>query len=433
MRMQKITVRFIGLGLIWLSAATIALGQPSNEIKRVTDIVNSSQPKTSQERSELTEQIIQALGPYAETDSDIRALIRTLEIESDLMRFETDSMAGSTSRAVNANDAEERVRNLNILRAMLLDRAATVIETLARSNMSVEDAKRISEIAKYASQALDDINDPSILGGASSAYTKLLTRLDGVASLAQAVQNPEARSILSGLRGTIGTIDKKLQDLGVSAGNPMKAFDIPAEIVGAIVDTSARGMDETTEALKDITKAMGGDAEALKRLPGHSQRIERTLSPKTYGQAMLKAMADRVIDRIPFARTLAKLFASPASGEPASPVSAKAKVINLDWWSSASGSEINENDVYRCEPNPTNKGSRFLTGTHRYAVISAICWAAVHTGAITAEAGGRFQLRYFPFDENFEARGSTLNGVTSDGYNWNSLKKGTYVIIKIDQ
>ena len=146
----------------------------------------------------------------------------------------------------------------------------------------------------------------------------------------------------------------------------MKAFDIPAEIVGAVIDTSTRGMDETTEALKDITKAMGGDAEALKRLPGHSHRIERTLSPRTYGQAMLKAMADRVIDRIPFARTLAKLFASPASGEPASPVSATAKVINLDWWSSASGSEINENDIYRCEPNPSHKGFPVL---NRYAPV----------------------------------------------------------------
>ena len=128
----------------------------------------------------MTEQIIQALGPYAEPDSDIMALIRTIQIESDLMRFESESTVGSSSRAVNAEDAEERVRNLSILRAMLLERAATLIETLARSNMTVEDAKRISEIAKYASQALDDINDPSILGGASSAYAKLLTRLDGV-------------------------------------------------------------------------------------------------------------------------------------------------------------------------------------------------------------------------------------------------------------
>lgn len=329
LEMRINTFKWFAVLFLPLFFASTGFGQLSNDLKWATDLVNNAQPRTPQEREQLNQQIIARLRPYAATNSDVRILIQTMEFQAELLRLEDESMATSANKAVSATTRAERDRNLDILRAALIERAAAIMQSIAQPNMSVQDAKRISDIAKYASQALDDINDPSILGGASSAYTKLLNRLNGIASLAQAVQDPEARSILSGLRGTIGTIDKKLKDLGVSAGNPMKAFDIPAEIAGAMVDTSRKAMDQTSAALQDIAKAIGGDTEALARMPGHSQRIEQTLSPRTYGQAMLKAMADRVVDRIPFVRTLAKLFGSPAANPPAS--NGVAKVVELDW------------------------------------------------------------------------------------------------------
>ena len=428
--MLGVNVRTIIFASLFFLLSSGALGQLAEDIKWANGVVNNAEPKTLQERQLLTEQIIERLGPHAAANEDVRTLIRTLEIGSELLRFEAESMTGTANQAAKAATAAERARHLEFLRASLLDRAATLIQTLAQPDITVQDAKRISDIAKYASQALDDVNDPTILGGASSAYTKFLNRLNGIASLAQAVENPEARSILSGLRGTIGTMDRKLMDLGVSAGNPMKAFDIPAEIAGAVVDTSVKGMDQTSAALDDITKAMDGDAEALARLPRHSQRIEQTLSPRTYGQAMFKAMADRIVDRIPFARTLAKLFGSPTPKPPAA--SANAKVVDLDWLASGNAANMNEDDIFSCGPNPTKRGPNNIDGTYRYPLQSRICFAAVHSGTITFENGGRFRLRFFPFEEDFQPRASTLNGVTSGGYSWHSLKQGTYVFIRVD-
>ena len=430
LEMRINTFKWFAVLFLPLFFASTGFGQLSNDLKWATDLVNNAQPRTPQESEQMNQQIIARLRPHAGTNNDVRIMVQTMEFQSELLRLEAESMVTVANSAAGAQTRAERARHLDMLRAALIERAAAIMQSIVQPNMTVQDAKRISEIAKYASQALDDINDPSILGGASSAYTKLLNRLDGVASLARAAQDPEARSILSGLRGTIGTVDKKLKDLGVSAGNPMKAFDIPAEIAGAMVDTSRKAMDQTSAALQDIAKAIGGDTEALARMSGHSQRVQSTLSPRTYGQAMLKAMTDRVVDRIPFARTLAKLFGSPTAKQPAT--NGAAKVVELDWWASGNRADLNENDIYYCSANPTKKGSSFLTGTHRYATISTVCWAAVHTGAINVDKGGRFQLRFFPFDENFEARASVLNGVTSDSYNWNSLKKGTYVIIKLD-
>lgn len=419
--------------LLFLSPSAGAHAQFSEDIRWLTDLVNNAQPKTLDDRTNLFDQIIQRLGPHASSDGDVRALIRTIEVANELLRFEAESLAGSTNSAVNAKTAAERAQKLESVRAAVLDRAATLIEMLAHPNISVQDAKRISEIAKYASQALDDIKDPTILGGASSAYTKLLTQLNGVASLASAVQDPQAKSILSGLRGTLGTIDRKLKDLGVSAGNPMKAFDIPAEVAGAMVSTSRQGMDEASAALTDIGKAIGGDSDALKRLPGHSQRIEHTLSPSNYGKAMFKAITDRVIDRIPFVRTLEKLFGEPTPNVPEPRVGSSGKAASLDWWVVGSASFLNEDDVYSCGPNPGRKGLSSLDGTHRYMTASAVCMSAVHSGAITFEKGGRFQLRFFPYDPNFSPRASTLNGVTSSDYGWSSLKLGSFVIIKVEE
>jgi hypothetical protein len=413
--------------LVMLSAA--AFGQLSNDLQRTTDFVNNSQPKTSNDHIRLMEQIVNNLRPHAKTDDDVRVLIQTLETTKDLLRYEADSLISNTNRAQAATNAVERSQRLDALRAALLERAATLVQYLAQPNMSVQDAKRISDIAKYASQALDDIKDPSILGGASSSYTKLFTRLAGIASLSQAVQNPEARSILSGLRGTLGTVDKKLKVLGVSAGNPMKAFDIPAEVAGAVIQNSSKAMDQASAALEDVSRAMDGDTAALKRLSEHSQRIQSTLSPKTYGQAMFNALTERVVDRIPFVRTLAKLFGpTPPSGVISN--GGPSKVVEVWWNESAKGT--NEDDLYSCAPNPERKGIYGgIEGSDRYSLfMSRLCLAAVHAGAITFERGGRFQVRLFPVDKDFQPVASMRNGVTSGDYNARGF--GSFVVLRVD-
>jgi hypothetical protein len=409
-----------------------ASGQMREDLQWVTELVENSRATSAEERQALIGQIINRLDRHTEGNADIRELISVLDTTRELLRLEADSLIGRTNNAVSATNKGVRDRELGLLRRAMLDRVSALLGTIHLPDLTPKDAKKITEFAKYASQALDDVRDPSLLGGASSPYTKLYTRLSGIASLAASVKDPEARSILSGLRGTLGTMDKKLTDLGVSAGNPMKAFDIPAEVAGAIIDTSRKGMDQASAALDDITRAIGGDAEALARMSGHSQMIEKTLSPQTYGNAMFKAITDRLIDRIPFLRALAKLIIGPDPHSASTNAGTSGKTATLDWFVSGSADFLNEEDIYICEANPRRTGSRFLDGTHRYMKISGVCWAAVHTGAITAEKGGKFRIRFFPYEEGFSPRASVLNGVTSGDYGWSSLKMGTFVILKVE-
>ncbi len=427
---MKIEFRTLAIvAYIFIVFSNMAPGQSSTDLQWATNLVNNSEPKTIGERIKIVEQIVSRLDRPGSANDDIKMLVRTLELELDLIRLDDEPLAKSTDLAMNAPTRADRARELQRLRIDLLVRASSLMQPLGRSKMSASDAQRLSEIVRYASIALDDIKDPSILGGKASEYTRLLTRLNGIAKLAQAVEDPQSRAILGGLRNTLGTMEKRLSDLGISGPNPMKSFDVPAEVAGAIIDTSRRGMDESAAALDDVGRAIAGDQEALKRLPEHARKIESTLSQKTYGQAMFRAMSDRVVDRIPFARTLAKLIAPTPSAT--SSVNST-RELNDGWDTSTSREVYTEELIILCGPNPNKKFYVGIDGTDRYVRGGNACAAAVHAGVITFEKGGRFRLRFFPYDETFQPRASTRNGVTSGDYGWHSLKKESFVVLRVD-
>jgi hypothetical protein len=63
------------------------------------------------------------------------------------------------------------------------------------------------------------------------------------------------------------------------------------------------------------------------------------------------------------------------------------------------------------------QGIAFVWGTDVYTDDSFVCWAAVHSGHITEEAGGVITIELRPGQSRYE--GSLRNGVETRGYpNW---------------
>lgn len=303
-------VRAIWIGLFMSS---ISFAQPAKEIQWAGELLTASQPKTAADRAKLIEQILEKLKPHAGADREIRAVTSVLELQLGLLQFDPSSLSSNLNSALSSKTSAERLRLLQLARVDLVCRAAYLTAPLVDSKITVADAQRLSQFVKYASQVFDDLRDPSVFGGRTSDLTRLATRLDGIAKLAQSVEDPAARTILGGLRGTIGTIDRRIKDLGVSVINPMRAFEIPAEVASSIVDTSRKGMDESAAAINEVGNAISGDPRALDRLADHAKRIETILSPENYGRQMSEALAKRVSDRIPFVRTLAYWFTAQDS------------------------------------------------------------------------------------------------------------------------
>lgn len=299
---QNITLVISAILLLSIAAA----GQLAADIKWAGELTKSTTPANDRERAQLLKQVLDKLQPYRSADAQLDSELRVLELELELLQHgEQAGISDQVRAAAQAQHPSVRSRHLNEARWMILDNFAYMLSNLDPTKLSVADAQKISDFLKYTSQLLDDMRDPSVLGGRTSELTRLATRINGMMKLAQSIQDPDARRIMGGLRNTLGTIDGRIRNLGVSVPNTIKAFDIPAEVAAAIVDTTRKGFDESSAALNEVGKAIAGDATALDRLSRHAKEIETILSPQNYGRQMADALAKRVADRLPFVRTIA--------------------------------------------------------------------------------------------------------------------------------
>jgi len=290
--------------------STATFAQLAKDLQWANELVSKANPKNNAERAKILGQILERLRPYRNNDAQLNSAIGVLELQLELLSFDPTLISGNVRAAMEAQHPSVRDRHLKQTRLQIVDRFSYLISNLDPTKISSADAQKISNFVKYTSHLIDDLRDPSFSGGRTSYLTRLATRINGIAKLAQSVEDPGARRILGGLRNTVGTIERGIKDLGVSVPNPMKSFDIPGEVAAAIIDTSRKGMDESSAALNEVAKAIGGDASALNRLSNHAKQIESILSPQNYGRQMTDALAKRVTDRLPFVRTLANWFAT---------------------------------------------------------------------------------------------------------------------------
>ncbi|HKX84127.1 MAG TPA: hypothetical protein VJL58_07905, partial [Pyrinomonadaceae bacterium] len=279
-----------------------------------TDIVSRTDPKTDADRARVISEIVVKLREQSGGNPELASAANILEYQLELIKLNPRSLSDYVEWLKDPRlTAATRGEVLRHARVDLLDRTFLLILSLDKTKITAADAQRISEFVKYTSQALDEFFDPALIGGRTSDFTRLASRLNGVAKLTESVTDPSARRILGGLRGTLGTIERRIKDMNVTMPSPMRAFEIPAEVAAAIVDNSRQGMNESAAALDEIAKAISGDSGALERFEQHAKNVERTLSPRSYGQQMIDAFAKRTADRIPFIRTLAYWF-QPGEG-----------------------------------------------------------------------------------------------------------------------
>lgn len=299
---QKLAYALLATLMLFIESAA----QLAEDIQWANELASRTTPANDLERAKLLKQVLDKLQPHRSSNPQLDSELRVLELELELMqRAGQAGISDQIRAAAGAQHPTVRARHLKEARWMMLDNFAYMLSNLDPAKLSAGDAQKISDFLKYTSQLLDDMRDPSVLGGRTSELTRLATRLNGIMKLAQSVQDPDARRIMGGLRNTLGTIESRIRDLGVSVPNPIKAFDIPAEVAAAILDTSRKGLEESTAALNEVGNAIAGDATALDRLSRHAREIEAILSPQNYGRQMVDALAKRVADRLPFIRTFA--------------------------------------------------------------------------------------------------------------------------------
>ncbi|MDH5804554.1 MAG: hypothetical protein OEZ54_05160 [Gemmatimonadota bacterium] len=287
-------------------------GHPSSMVtdtvvNRAAIIVEEVEAGEASDTTDAARRIMAILDSYGGEDpevEEIKNLIALLLDREELI--DSGELETLIDKILNATDRATTEEGLRELRDEILERAANLAALMANGEYSGEDATRLLNIAKYGAQAIDDANDlPGALTGSNtSGATKFLATAYGVAATMEGVRTGDGEMLVDGVRDVVSQLP------GMDTNPITGILDIPAEVTASMIGVTRDGFEEATGALEAIAAAIGGDESALNRALEHSRNIEQVLSGENYGNAMQDAITNRIIDKIPFARTVVSWFTS---------------------------------------------------------------------------------------------------------------------------
>ena len=197
---------FILLGVF----STTTFAQLAKDLQWANELVSKANPKNNAERAKMLGQVLEKLRPYRNNDAQLNSAIGVLELQLELLSLDPTLVFRNVRAARKAQHPSVRDRHLKETRLQIVDRFSYLISNLDPKKLSSADAQKISNFVKYTSQLIDDLRNPSFLGGRASTLTPLATRINGIAKLAQSVEDPGARTILGGLRNTVRSEERRV-------------------------------------------------------------------------------------------------------------------------------------------------------------------------------------------------------------------------------
>ncbi|BBM85841.1 hypothetical protein [Candidatus Uabimicrobium amorphum] len=234
--------------------------------------------------------------------SQLRDLLYYLKERRDFI--EDPELPTLLDTIAKATDNALRDQGLRRLANKIYQRAAHFTQMAANGELDVDDARYLANMTKYGKTLYDDfknLQSQDFLGD-SDGVTQFLTVTHGVTALAKGAKDRDAEVMMDGLRDTIGQIP------GISNSPIAAILDIPGEVTASMLNVTREGWEESTSVLENISRAMDGDERALDEAVRGSQRVQEVLSQKNYGRRMFRAITNRVIDKVPFARTIVTWF-----------------------------------------------------------------------------------------------------------------------------
>jgi len=297
--------------------------QPKEEaIAQAGAWVKAADDKPGKVRLLTAEKVVNKLHPHTEDDEELGAALRAIDIarqQESLLNVDLDRYIDRI-REAESEDAREKA--LVDLQDAMFRNASHFVKLATIGDIDIHDARRVSNVVKYGVQAFDDLRDRNLLhyaakgGGESSGLQDFLNVAYGVTALAEGVEDRDAQRILSGMRNTLGQLAVKAPryfrtstSFANAAPSPLAAIlDLPASVSATIPQVSREGYKKSSEALNHVADAIGGDEEALRKAVETSKEIKPILSRENYGEAMVDAAKNRLIDRVPFLRTIVTWF-----------------------------------------------------------------------------------------------------------------------------
>ena len=263
--------------------------------KMVSSLFNENQEQQPKDLDDLIKSLDES------TSQEHQDLANTLRQMQKNRKLSDNWNVDELLDALNSETDPNKRKNLfTDVFDQILEAATQFTEMTSVDELSIEDGERISNSLKYGATLLDDLDDPTGLSDGSK-LTGALTAVHGLTALASGTKNRDAEKIMDGVRDTLATAGLDKTPIGA-------VVDIPGEVAAAMINNTRKGWDQTNEAMSELNNAISGDPQALDRLENISRDLQKTLSPKAYGESMLNAIKNRIVDKVPFVRTLVNWF-----------------------------------------------------------------------------------------------------------------------------
>ncbi|MEM7012083.1 MAG: hypothetical protein AAF585_11425 [Verrucomicrobiota bacterium] len=279
---------------------------PESEMTRLNDLVETAAKGSAQDRFQASSDVRGVLFNHAATDEDVATVAGMLDLSLDRQASNSDSLTSYLEQIQQAGDAATRAAAWDAFQNELNQRIDHILKGLDTGELRPDDIERLLNVSKYAVNAWDDFKDIDPVNSDASALFNLLNRLHGIAAAAKGLEDPSAKDLMEAFRNTLAEYTKSA--FGKDVTNPAKAFELPAAVTAGIIDHNRKAFEAVTDVVDDLPAAMNGDPDALRRMLVNSKKVEDIISGEGYGRAMWDAMTGRIVDRIPFARTLAAWF-----------------------------------------------------------------------------------------------------------------------------
>ncbi len=317
---RKMSLLFTSVAVFGVSVVTFATTRQSDQepnfgqdIQAVGSAIERAGNADWTQQVAASRQALNSLREHAATDAEAAAAAGMLDLALQREGFRNQPLESVFDKIANAADEASREEAWQAFENEIHDRANHLLKSFERGEIDVEEAKRLLDIAKYASTLIDDANDANPITGGDSRLTKMIKLLHGIAGGTEGIETADASELMESFRDLAAALARKVS--GAPLTNAAEAFEIPAAVSAAIIDHNRRGLEAITETLNFLPAAMDGDPQALQDMLASSRRVEEIITGHAYGRAIWDAMNGRIIDRIPFARTLANWFGNDVTEE----------------------------------------------------------------------------------------------------------------------
>lgn len=211
-------------------------------------------------------------------------------------------LEGAFTTLETSKSTDDRRDALRTLASYVIAQGTHLAQPVAGNDYDDKVAANMFLIGRYGSALLDDIRNPAgaYANSNMSRTTAALATLQGIASLAQNPRGQTGRALMDGLRN--------LTTIPAARAGLAPVLDIPAETAAALLQNTVKGLEHTTGALSELPKAFSGDRSAITRAMGHARQLGQVISARGYGEAIRGAITDRLLNQVPFVRTVANWF-----------------------------------------------------------------------------------------------------------------------------